>query len=224
MHSYPQTNLQLYAQLRAAGWADHELARVARAYDLAIGVCGASIRPNGKPFLSHLVGTAGIVASWGAGADEVVCGLVHAVYTHGAFADDTPGVTDQKRTIVRRAVGDECEALVVAYTGLAWTPPTIEDYASGVDALDESRKAAIRVRLANELEDHLDLGMRFARKTREPSSDGGRDARLVLAEALVGDGFANELRETIAESADAVVPDALVRDATASFRSDAIRA
>lgn len=217
MHSYPQTNLQLYADLRARGWDDAALGAVAGAYELALEVCGTSVRPNGKPFLCHLVGTAGVVARWGS-HDEVVCGLVHAVYTHGSFADSRPGMTEEKRTVVRAAVGDDREALVAAYTELPWTAPAIAGYAAGSDALDGLERASIRVRLANELEDHLDLGVCHARKSKPEASVGNRDGRLVLAEVLVGSGFADELAAAIAENMDAHVPDALVRDAEASFR------
>jgi (p)ppGpp synthase/HD superfamily hydrolase len=224
VHRYAQTNLQLYAQLQRAGWTEPMLARAARGYELALDVCGAAIRPNGKPFLCHLVGTASIVVSWGSGGDEVVCALVHSAYTHGVFADPRPGMTDEKREAVSQAVGVECEALVAAYTELAWAREAIEGYVTSVDALGASQRTAIRVRLANELEDHLDLGMCFARKTKETASSDGRDARIVLAEALVGDRFAQELRATIADTAAAHVPDVLVRDATASFRPGAVRA
>jgi (p)ppGpp synthase/HD superfamily hydrolase len=98
---------QLYAQLQAADWTDPQLGLVARAYALAIDVCGCSFRPNGKPFLCHLVGTASIVASWNGPIDEVVCGLVHAVYSHGVCSGDRErGMTDQKRAIVSEAIGD----------------------------------------------------------------------------------------------------------------------
>ena len=91
MHRYAQTNLQLYGQLGAAGWTEPQLALVASGYELAMEICGASFRPNGKPFMCHLVGTASIVASWVAPVDEVVCGLLHSAYTHGHGPTVGPG-------------------------------------------------------------------------------------------------------------------------------------
>ena len=63
MKNYAQTNLQLYTQLRRAGYSNDRLALVRSGYDLALRLCTASFRGSGKPLLAHLVGTASILAS-----------------------------------------------------------------------------------------------------------------------------------------------------------------
>lgn len=216
MHSYAQTNLQLYSQLGGAGWTDEELSLVGRGYELAISACGASFRPNGKPFVCHLVGTASIVASWRAPVEEVVCALLHSVYTHGVFAGEPTGLTPAKRAATRDAVGEQCEGLVTAYTSLEWGGEAIARWAASTDSLSKDERVAVRVRLANDLEDHLDLGMRYARKSK-PAAAG--DQLLVLAERLVGADFAHELADAIAANAAATVPSALVRADESSFQA-----
>src|SRR5574338_275392 len=53
IRQYAQTTLQLYAQLRAAGAAEADLALVRNGYDLAMHLCPASFRGSGKPLLAH---------------------------------------------------------------------------------------------------------------------------------------------------------------------------
>lgn len=215
---YAQTNLQLYAQLRASGWGDRSLVDLGRAYELAIDVCGAHVRPNGKPFLCHLVGTASIVATWDAPDAEVACALLHSVYTHGSFAAAPPKMTREKQAIVRAAVGDEPEELIAAYTRLPWTRTSIDELGERADGIAGAERSSVRVRLANELEDHLDLGLRYAQKTKPAGSLDRGDARLVLARELVGDAFAQELEAAIAANVEAEVPEGLVRSVASSFR------
>jgi (p)ppGpp synthase/HD superfamily hydrolase len=220
VHRYAQTNLQLYAQLGAAGWPEQDLALVARGYELAISACGASFRPNGKPFVCHLVGTASIVASWEAPVEEVVCALLHSLYTHGVFAGEPAGLTAAKQEAVRDAVGEGCETLVAAYSTLDWGGDSTDEWTTTVDSASAHERVALRVRLANELEDHLDLGMSYARKTKTSDSS----ALVVLAEELVGPAFAQELADAVAANARAAVPDALVRADASSFVAGAPRA
>lgn len=218
MHRYAQTNLQLYAQLVAAEWTEPQLALAARGYEQAIEVCGGSCRANGKPFLCHLVGTASILASWGATTEEVVCGLVHSAYSHGAFADRRPGMTAAKRAVMREAVGDDCEAQVADYTQLAWRGAAIEQWAGKRDSLTPGEWRAIRVRLANELEEYLDLGMQFSRKTKVTGPLPDHDPLLVLAERLVSCDFSLELAAAVAANVAGTVPAVLVRVDGRSFR------
>ena len=217
MHEYAQTNLQLYAQLDRARWTEPQLALAGRAYDLALRVCGASFRPNGKPFLCHLVGTASILASWPATTDEVICGLVHSVYTHGVFSDQERGVTEGKRAVVCDAIGDT-EALVTDYTDLAWNMSAAAAWAAKADALSPGERSAIRVRLANELEDHLDLGLLYARKTKVTEPLRAGDPLLALAERFVSSEFAHELETAIVANEKGSVPPSLVRQDVRSFR------
>ena len=129
-------------------------------------------------------------------------------------------MTDARRAAVRQAIGEECEALVAAYTRLSWKPSAIEQLAGDLDSLNAGERVAVRVRLANELEDHLDLGMQYSRKTKATSSPRAGDPLLVLAERLVGPDFSDALAAAIAADAERTVPAVLVRADTKSFRSE----
>src|SRR5690349_15945772 len=143
MASYPQTNLQLFALLRRSGRAAGDLARLRDAYELAMHLFAGRYRPDGKTFIAHLVGTAGIVAA----------GLLHAAYTEGDFGA-SPRSSRQR---VRKAAGSEAEGYVAAYAALRWSAEAVASLRAGLDDLDESGRCVLLIRLANELEDCLDL-------------------------------------------------------------------
>src|SRR5687767_15961282 len=102
--AYAQTNLQLYTQLRRAGYTAEQLVPVRAGYDLAMQLFSASFRGSGKPLLAHLVGTASILAAIGQSRDIVLAGLLHAAYALGDFGDGRFGVSEAKRERVRKAV------------------------------------------------------------------------------------------------------------------------
>jgi (p)ppGpp synthase/HD superfamily hydrolase len=158
MARYAQTHLQLYTELADAGYAEDDIGRVATAYELAAQLFSARFRGSGKPFLCHLVGTASILASLRAPIPLLLAGLHHASYAQGEFGSGRPGVTVAKRAALRDAIGERAEALVARFTELAWDERSIPAYLSGVEALSPEDRDVLRVRLANELEDFLDLG------------------------------------------------------------------
>ena len=63
MTAYAQTNIQLYNQLAELGYTAEDVRRVHRGYGLAMQLFTGSYRGSGRPFLSHLVGTASVLAS-----------------------------------------------------------------------------------------------------------------------------------------------------------------
>src|SRR5215831_7070802 len=159
--AYAQTNLQLYAQLRRSSAAESDLAEVRRGYDLAMHLCPASFRGSGKPLLAHLVGTASILAWLGQPSRVVTAGLLHAVYAFGDFGDASRGAGDARRTRVREAVGGAVEDLVFRYTYFDWNANTIPAIRERVSSLSTGEREVLVIRLANELEDHLDCGVLY---------------------------------------------------------------
>lgn len=158
---YAQTNLQLYTQLRRAGYSNEQLTLVRSGYDLAMQLFTASFRGSGKPLLAHLVGTASILVSIRQPADIATAGLLHAAYALGDFGEGRMGMTDLKREQVRRAVGTRVEDLVARYTLFDWNRNTIPKILERVENLTQSERDVLVIRLANELEDHVDLGVLY---------------------------------------------------------------
>jgi (p)ppGpp synthase/HD superfamily hydrolase len=220
VHRFPQTNLQLYAQLVHLGYSEADLATVARSYELSMALFPGTYRASGKPFLAHLVGTAGIIATLRARAPVVATGLLHAAYTHGEFGNGWLGVSNAKRARVRAAVGPEIEDLVARYTALRWAPATIPAIRARLDAMTGLERDVLLVRLANELEDHLDLGILYPgdvpRRLRFMRED--LPAAVEMAERLGYPELAESLTAAFDQIERAAVSPALRRTQVESFR------
>ncbi len=157
----PQTNIRLYNDLLRRGYPDTDMSCLRAAYDLSTRLFTSCLRGSGKPFLAHTVGTAGILGLLQAPGPVVAAGLLHAAYTHGDFGDGRTGISDAKRAHVRRVVGDEVEALVALYTTLAWGESAVRALCGRVSTLSTDDRTVLLMRLANEFEDHLDLGITY---------------------------------------------------------------
>src|SRR6059058_2198532 len=101
---YAQTNIELYGQLFQADSPDADLRGVQAAYELAMRLFAGHFRPNHKPFLAHLVGTASILAAHGGDSRLVAAGLLHSAYSHGEFGDGSRAMTAAKRRTLHRAI------------------------------------------------------------------------------------------------------------------------
>jgi (p)ppGpp synthase/HD superfamily hydrolase len=180
----PQTNLQLYALLLEAGRDATELRSVRDAYALATQLFAGLMRPEGRPFVCHIVGVAGILAMLDASLPTVVGGLLHSAYTHGDFGRGCGEVHHAARDRVRAAVGGEIEGIVSAYAALSWNAPSVDRYAAEVGETRAGTRRILVIRLANELEDALDDGLRLSRKSENPHRAIVVDNLVTLAMAL----------------------------------------
>ena len=158
MHTYAQTNVQLFNQLRSEGYSEKERALISDTYEFGMRIFTGLYLASGKPFIDHLVGTASILASLHAPVEVLAASLIHAAYLHGDFGSIRKGVTNVKREEVRRAVGEQIEEYIARYDrlplGLRKTA-ALHDRFDNLDTLD---RTVLLMRLANELEHHLDLG------------------------------------------------------------------
>jgi len=161
MTRYAQTNLELYAQTRAEDYDEAALEAVLRGYSLAMRLFAGLYRASGKVFLAHLVGTASVLVEARTRPPVVVAGLLHAAYTHGEFGDGWRGLTADKRATVAAVVSDECEGLIARYTDFQWRPEALSGLREKLSGLDSGDRDVVLMRLANELDDHLDLGILF---------------------------------------------------------------
>src|SRR5258706_2494515 len=93
MHRFPQTNLQLYRHLAEVGYAAADIASAGRAYELALELFPGTYRGSGKPFLAHLVGTAGIVAGPRTRAALIATGVLHPADCPREVRKRWPGIS-----------------------------------------------------------------------------------------------------------------------------------
>jgi (p)ppGpp synthase/HD superfamily hydrolase len=215
----PQTNLQLFNALRAAGYDDGDVARIKAAHDFVSPLFAGWFRASGKPFIAHLIGTAGTLAALRARPPVVAAGLGHAIYTQGELPAATARSPRLMRARVRRALGDEAEDLIARYSALEWSAPALPGLRDRLGALGAADREVVLIRLANELDDHLDLAALYCANAdaRRRQIDSGLRLSVVIAEELGCSELAARLERAFDLTLGASVPDALRTSRAASF-------
>jgi hypothetical protein len=154
-----QTNIQLYNQLRERGASVEELVLARRAYELGAELWSGYYQGDGKPFVAHTVGVASLVAELDQPIEFVAVGLVHNVYANGDFGEGISNkVTPARRRVVREALGERIEQLLVRFRDLRIRPDTLERIRADLARLDESDRRLLIVDLADYLEMYVDHG------------------------------------------------------------------
>ena len=162
MHSYAQSIHQLYLQLLDKRYSESDLLKVKAAYGLQCDLFAGLMTGSGKPQLSHGIGTASILASFDAPRHVVVAGMIHGAYGLGMFGDKASGLTEQRRSEVRKIVGQAAEQCVEAYYRMSpWTRETVARISSRLEELDQTERDTLLIHLADDLEHHLDLGLLY---------------------------------------------------------------
>ncbi|HEY3887267.1 MAG TPA: glycosyltransferase [Caulobacteraceae bacterium] len=77
-----QIRFSLREQAIARGYGDEDVRSFEVACDLATLLFDGLYRPDGRPFLSHVIGTASALVRYEAKAQIVQSGLLHAAYSH----------------------------------------------------------------------------------------------------------------------------------------------
>lgn len=207
MPTCAQTNLQLFIQLRTAGWSEDDLASVHAAYGLGSLLVSGVFTPCGKPLVDHLVGTASLVAWLGRPRAVVLAMLLHAVYAYGDFGA-RGWRTRARRAEVRGVVGAEAEAQLWAYARLPWSREARAGLRGTLGTLAGREREAVRMRLVNALEQWRDLGGLFCvngdRRRRGIEREG--PALVQLAEELGEAALAGALADAIEAVAAARIP------------------
>ncbi len=164
-----QTNLQLYNQLRKKGLSLDDLVLVHRAYELSTTLYSGYIQGDGKPFIAHGVGVASILAELGQPAAILAVGVLHNVYGNGDFGDARgPGPTIARRRLVRDAVGEHVEQLLVRFSQLRvqWWP--IARTLEALPRLNDTERQLVMVDLVDYLEKYVDLGVLYYGRVGRP--------------------------------------------------------
>lgn len=166
MFKYAQTNIQLYRQLDDLGWTESQLNAVGHAYAFVTRLFTGQFRPQGKSFISHLIGVASILALHGAEDKTVLAGLLHAAYEAGEFGTGKNGFTQRKKKILAEVVGSEVEEIVRDYAGVHWSTWNRGKVASRLSGLSPTQRKAAFITAANELEECLEYGILYTSPRR----------------------------------------------------------
>jgi len=186
-----QTIVQLLEQLEPRSLEERQ--RVRRGYTFATQIFAGRYRACGRPFVSHLIGTASALDREGAPIDIVLAGLLHAAYEQGAF----PSVPD-RRTQVREAIGEAAEALVHRYQHF--------DTARVPDDISETERDVVLLRIANEFDECGDRGMRYVGPKKRARTLAGIPKYIKAARAYGLPHLAEGLETAMAENEGAPEP------------------
>jgi hypothetical protein len=220
-HGYPQTNLQLYRRLSKLGWADADIGTVKRGYEVAMLLHRGAYRSNGKPFVDHLVGTAGIIAEHGGSPTVVAAGLLHAAYETGSWPARLRSAR-AARALLASAIGTAAEDIVHQHTLVTWRPADLAGYRKDLDAAAERHRDVFAIRAANELELYLDLGAVYADRARTPEAVTRAEFAIEAASRVLPE-LATELAAAAEASRTASVPEDRRGDARATYLFPCLR-
>lgn len=189
MDRFAQTNIQLFNQMYDGGYDETQIAVVKRSYDLAMILFTGRFRGSGKTFIAHLIGTASILASLHSAPKIIAAGLLHAAYDSGDFGEGGEGISPAKRAYVKAAVGPEVEEYVAKYASLRWNSDVARCTCDNLESLNQLEKEVLLIRLANELEDYLDLGILFCGVRKRTQAGGLNSIGRVLCDTALKLGF-----------------------------------
>ncbi|NJO33777.1 MAG: HD domain-containing protein [Rhodospirillales bacterium] len=159
-HPFAQTWPQLLAQLLRQSWTVAEVEAVKRCHEVGRQLANGRYRASGKPFVSHLIGTASILAAYGAAPILVESALVHTAYDDLGTADEAGAAA----RALRQRVGTSVDRILRAFSKrrhLTAKPPASEEEFARYP-LDDARSLILCV--ANEIEDLLDGGRALTEK------------------------------------------------------------
>lgn len=213
MFTYVKTSVQLYNQLRCKGYSNEDIAYIRKVYDLCLQLFTGLYRPSGSTFISHAVGTAGILTDLHSTKELIAAALLHAAYEHGDFGiAGTDTDHHRKRKMLKPYVGGEVEEYISKYTALKWNSQTIELICNNFDSLNRVDRNVLLIRIANELDDNIDLGALYcpdAERRKAYISRWG-DEITTLAEKLGFPELSAELSRTFTEILSYAIPSALL--------------
>jgi GT2 family glycosyltransferase len=140
-----QSRVELREQAAERGYGAQPLRAIESACDLATLISDGLYRPDGRPFLNHVIGTASALAHFGLKADIVLAGLLHAAYSHRPPWMSTDEVSRYL------ASGGQSDQIVRDLTGVK-ALLTAADVGEDVraDQLTLAQAAALCVEAANE--------------------------------------------------------------------------
>lgn len=197
---WPQTIVEIDSDVRASGWSSEEIQQLWKVHDLMARLFSGRYRGSGRPFISHLAGTAALALRHGGGVAEVLAGYGHAAYEQGEFGRVLRGASEANRRELRKAVGDAAEAVVADYGGFDWDGVdgiAMRRNTDEVLALSGREKQLLFLHIVNELDDSFDCGVYDAAWSEGCLSRMTAGAE--FADALAYNDLADQLRARVAQ-------------------------
>ena len=208
MANYAQTNIQLYQQLQEKEYSQDDLLFIHHSYELAAQYFSGRYQENGKDFISHVVGTASVLAALSLPREVVAAGLIHNVYRNGDFGDGRCGMTERRRERIRQTVGQEIEQIVARFYSFSWGPHVwthLHEHLPTLNALD---RTVVILNLADTVEHGLDFGYCYydAKEARRYDSPSHRPLLIEIARNLGLPDLARALASIYTTNSGIIIP------------------
>jgi (p)ppGpp synthase/HD superfamily hydrolase len=210
MRSYAIDYPQLMSQAIRESYRDEDLRRLKSAHEHAVRLFDGFYRAQEVPFINHLVRTASIVMAEKAPVETVSAALLHASYFFGQFRDRKIGrPSGRHRQEVTKAVGEKVEEVIHLYSSTkSETPEALKSHREALPNCSQSMKDVLLIMLANELEDHLDLGMAFrGNGTCENVPERNGKLMVEIARSMRRETLASELEEAFSATRNSRLPE-----------------
>ncbi len=161
MFPYANTNIELFNQLSGERYTGQDLRLIVKTYELAKCLFAGRVLESGKEYISHVVRTASILGSLQAPSPVVAAGLIHNAYQKGDFGYGKSGITNAKRRMVRKALGQEVEGYIAGFHFMKWNEKTFSLIRDELESGDQVYRYAVLLHLADHLEHNLDYGILY---------------------------------------------------------------
>ncbi|TCK19040.1 hypothetical protein DFR30_2333 [Thiogranum longum] len=204
--TYPQFVIQCVNH----GYDNASLRKVRDAYEFMEEMSDGLFRAQGAPFSCHLLRTASIVLSTGAALPVVLAAMVHSAYRLRLFKNSRRRAYRlSHRSHLQTILGSDVEMLVYAYAHLPWySPDTLDQHLANLESATQSTRNVLTIRLADELEDWLDLSLAFMDRDQVACRIEAYGSLCIrLAERMELEGLANSMRDAAAQYRNMELPD-----------------
>lgn len=158
--------MEVDAVARVMKMSETEIQGIWKAHDFIARLFAGRYRGSGRPFVSHLAGTAGLALMHHFEYKAVLAAYAHAAYMQGEFGTTESGASPINRERLRGIIGDEAEALVHAYQGYDWLSVLGAFQNGETPSLNEQDRTLLALRVLNELDDSFDCHV-YGRKRHE---------------------------------------------------------
>lgn len=215
MKHYAITFPQLISQAMEMKLGDEDIARLRDGYDLAERMADGLYRSQGCAFIHHLVRTASIVMAHGGSINLVLAAMLHSSYMLDCFQRSRRrGFKPEDRAYLAGKIGVEAEVIVWEYHRLGWgRHEAIATHIEKLSSYGTVMKSVLLIRLANELEDYLDLAALYRPKYSYRNRIASMGELCIELAGRIGvPDLGQALRETYEATVSHQIPAAAVRD------------
>ncbi len=156
---WPQTIVELDQLARSYIWPNAYISKLWSTHDYLSMLFSGRYRGSGRPFISHLTGTAGLSLMLGGDIIDVMLCYAHAAYEQGDFGLIRPGSTTRNRQSLRAEIGAQSEALVFDYHNFKWVEALQQAGSIEEMSLTDHQRRLVIARILNQLDDSLDCSV-----------------------------------------------------------------